>query len=209
MTSSIRYILGTIVIALAIGVGIFVYIDRSQTDGITSPSPTVAPNDAIGTFTSKELGISFQYAIEQAGGQMTKVSRLGDKVYISVGDMAVETGQFVEVFTKNANETFADAIRRRILANYPSSKCTIEVAPSNIQGGYWVAEIGYPATPESEGPPWANASLCNEAYAKTNGIRYFLYDPKHPTEFVYLDIGQYFIQGPGEIPWQHTLTFID
>jgi hypothetical protein len=57
-------------------------------------------------------------------------------------------------------------------------------------------------------PAWANASLCNEAYAKTNGLRYFLYDTNHPGIFAFFDIGQYAIpSGEGNEPWEDTFRF--
>jgi hypothetical protein len=181
---------------LIIGSGVFWYVTRTtKTTGVQ-------------TFTSKELGIQFQYAAQQADGAATHVQRIGDKVYLSVGNTAITAGQFVQVFSKGATETFADAIRRHILAKYPWSGCTITVTPSNIQGGYQTAEIGYPAPTDPAAPFWDNASKCNEAYAKTNGLRHFLYDPKHPTVFAYLDIGQYGILAHDTVSWQNTLTFL-
>lgn len=213
MKNPLNHLLSIFIVIVVIGLAIFVYIDKYQVSETPSPStsplPTASSTEGIQTFISKELGISFQYAALQTPNMLAKVKQIGNKVYIAVGDTAIETGQFVEVFSKPADETFTDSVRRQILTDYPSTQCTIETAPSNIQGGYWVAEIGYPEISGTEGPSWANASLCNENYAKTNGIRYFLYDPKHPTIFAYLDIGQYSIFWNDQIPWQYSLTFIN
>lgn len=207
-----RYVLGAVVVVLAVGVIAFIYVDNffgqeAAENSEASPSPSSV--SGVSTFTSHELGVSFKYLSEQDPGLPTKVTQVGDKVYVSVGDMSVESGQSLEVFTKPAEQSFADAIRDQILASFPSTDCTVEASPSNIQGGYWVAEIGYPMAADADVPFWENAKLCNEKYDKANGIRYFLYDPSHPTKFLFVDIGQYFIQGPNSIPWQHSITFID
>lgn len=160
------------------------------------------------TYTSKKLGVQFQYNAKPDATMTVGVKEVGKKIYVYAGTMAPESGQSVEVFAKRTDETLEASIRRQILAQYPSPNCKIEVTPSNIKGGYQVAEISYPRSSNSEDPWFSNYQICNPGYDKTNGIRYFLYDPKHPGTFVFFSIGQYAIPAHDLIPWQDTLTFL-
>lgn len=206
-TFFIGRVVGFLVVLLVVGI---VWYFKSATPVLApteTSTATASPVAGTRTFTSTGLGISFQYLDYQPGWAATHVQHIGDKIYLAVGGAAITTGQSVQVFTKPADQSLADAIKQQILASYPSPDCTVTVAPSNIIGGYQVAEIGYPPPTDSNAPYWDNAAKCNETYAKTNGIRYFLYDPKHPTKFAFLDIGQYAILAHDMIPWQDTLTF--
>lgn len=191
---------------------VFWYFKSGIFPAVNTPIPTLAasssPTAGVRVFTSQELGVSFQYLDYQPGWAATHVQHIGDKIYLAVGDADITTGQFVQVFAKRADESFADSIRRQILADYPSPDCKVVVTPSNIQGGYQTAEIDYPQSTNPDDPWFANTKLCNDQYDKTNGMRYFLYDPQHPTTFAFLSIGQYAIFGHDQIPWQNTLTFL-
>jgi len=204
MNKIISAIVVVIVVLLA-GVFLFTFEVTAPEE---TPTPTATEITAVKTFNSQTLGIQFQYSFGMGATMVANVKEVGNKVYVYVGNVAPESGQFVEVFSKKIDETFEASIRRQILAQYSSDICKIEVTPSNIQSGYQAAEITYPR-PENVAEPYtANRNLCNPKYDQTNGIRYFLYDPKHPTIFAYLDIGQYGILGYDNIPWQDTLTFI-
>jgi len=210
--NKIKLIIVTVAALAVLGIAVYFSIFNSNIAGV---SPTPTPTSQIGvskTFTSSDLGISFQYVKYPDANMVIGVKEEGNKVYVFMNNTVAENGQFVEVFKKDLNETFEASIKRQILANFPSSKCKIEVSPSNIYTGGYVAEISYPAPTDPNQPAWANMKLCNENYANTNGIRYFLYDPNHPDKFLYFDIGQYAIPGQGTfetnvIPWQDTIQF--
>lgn len=53
----------------------------------------------------------------------------------------------------------------------------------------------------------STATVCPEAYRKTNGIRYFMTDRAHSDRFAFFDIGQYVIPGGDGTAWQDTFTF--
>ncbi len=193
-----KKVLGVIVLSvIAVAVGFYVSTQYAN-----------APAEGVAVFTSKALGIRFQYVINPYEGATLKVQEIGNKVYLAAGDAAIETGQSIEMFTKRTDETFGTSIRRQILAEYPSNQCKIEVTPSNIIGGYEVAEITYPRSTNDEESWFANYELCNPKYDQVNGIRYFLYNPKFPDRFAFVSIGQYAILGHDNIPWQDTLEFI-
>jgi hypothetical protein len=194
------------ILACVVGIAIAGYVLIA-----TAPSPTERAVESAQpeTYTSYALGVQFRYLPVQPGGVPASVWEASTTIYVYTGSTTPEAGQSVQVFAKRADETLKAAIRRQILAAYPSPDCAVIVTPSNIQSGYQVAEITYPR-PEGADQPWyANAALCNETYDQTNGMRYFLYDPRHPDTFAFLDIGQYSIFGHDQIPWQYTLTFID
>lgn len=173
-----------------------------------TPEPSASANAVsatplpagVKTYRSEALGISFEYLAAQG----EPVIEEGGVVYVGGRD-----GQSVEVFTKKADESLEQSIRRQILANYPSSLCTIDVVPSNIMSGYQTAGIGYPESTGGDEPWFENSKLCNPDYARTNGIRYFLYTPEYPEKFFFFSIGQYAIlaepagDGGGKT-WQDT-----
>lgn len=175
-----------------------------------APDSAVAPvAETVKTYTSKALGVQFQYQPKLDETNTVGIKEIGTKLYVYVGEIAPETGQSLELFRKDRNETLTAAIRRQILAKYPSELCQIEAAPSNILSGYQVAEISYPKPSDPNEPWFSNTELCNPQYDQTNGLRYFLYDPKHPERFYFLSIGQYGIPARGMVPWQDTLKITD
>ncbi len=174
----------------------------------------------VGTFISPELGISFNYAkqfpdphyeTEVRAGLIAPAAHphvVGNKAYVSEGT----SGQWIEIFSKNINETFEAAIRRHILANYPSSDCKIEINNEGSQypTTYVIAQITYPP-PSSPGAPfWENIDICNPHYAMSNEGRFFVYDSKNPDKFAFVDSGQAAENIlDGGISWLTTLRFLN
>lgn len=193
-------------VAVLVVAAYFVVMRPQGTDVLPSPTPVPVVGDTA-TYTSETLGLTFSYAPKtEYGGYAVKET--GSRVYVYSDKSEPETGQFVEVFEKQADETFEAAIRRLILASYPDARCTVDVVRASGSDDLWTASIGYPEPDSSDEPFWANAKLCNQAYARSNGIRYFLYDDAHADRFLFLDIGQYSIPGEGDAPWQDTLRLI-
>lgn len=197
----------TVIVLIIVGLGALSYMkveDDFSLNPTETPSASPTPSGGIQKFSSKDLGIEFMYDDDQSN---VKVD--GKKVYVHVDPMNPESGQSVEVFEKRTNESFSGSIRRQILANFPSPVCKIDIlGPSQIYPTYDAALITYPEPSDPKDSPWENAKLCNEQYAHTNGIGYFLYDSKHPDRFVFVSVGQYLISA-GNVPWQDTIKFID
>lgn len=189
-----------VVVALVVVAYIF---GRNKDDIEPTPTPTASVGQSV-TYASARWGISFQYLPSSAMGGAAVLER-GDRIFVYPIGTPPERGQFVQVFQKNTAESFEASIRRQVLAGYSSSDCRIELTRSNIYPGGWVAEIGYPPPTNPDDQFWINAPQCNEQYAKTNGLRYFLYDDAHPTKFLFFDIGQYPILGRANTPWQDTI----
>jgi hypothetical protein len=201
-----KTILGIIIGIVVIVAGVF-FVTRKTIIAPTSVFPTPAATETVKTYTSEKLGIQFRYNSKPEANMSVDVKETGNVVYVYFGNVAPESGQSVQVFTKKSDETFETSIKRQFMAQYPSVSCKIEVSPSNIQSGYQVAEISYPKPTDVNQPWFDNAGLCNPYYDMTNGIRYFLYNPKFPDKFVFLSIGQYGILAQGNVPWQNTLIF--
>jgi hypothetical protein len=166
-------------------------------------------SDPIKKFYSKDLGIQFKY--DDQGGKIT-VKQEGSRVYINDAQTQESVGQFVEVFSKASDVSFADAIKEQILTDFPSETCNVVVdfsQPYTLdRRGYQVAEIVYPE-PETPDHFWTeHAKDCNPEYAQTNGVRYFLYYPEHPTEFYFFNIGQSAIKAGDNRLWQQTFNIV-
>jgi hypothetical protein len=184
----------------------------------TKPEPKteVVNDDNLTTFTSDNLGITFQYASHPTSGRYQgktiTVTELGSKVYVSRSDIKPEQGQSVEVFSKKKEETLPEAIKRQILKDYSLDDCRIILlSPQDskmVRQGFTSAEITYPMSESPDASYTANASWCNESYDQSNGLRYFLTDPQHPDKFFFFDIGQYSIMATGTDAWQQTFKVL-
>jgi hypothetical protein len=160
------------------------------------------------TYKNNQYGFQFLYP-EKKSPQNVYITE-GNKVYVNIKGGT----QSVEIFSKDENESFESAIKRIILKNFPSTDCKVEIgtiSANNYHGQYQKAEISYPAPINSADPFWKNSALCNSAYDKTNGLRYFAYDPSIPDKFAFFDVGQFAItiSENSSIPWQDTFKFTD
>lgn len=176
----------------------------------TAPVPSTAAE-----FTSRRLGISFQYLAQQ-NDQAIAAQEAGDKVYVyAKNGMAPTAGQYVQVYHKDPSQGLEDAIRQQVLQGYAAQECPVVRVQQPEPGltwpsGYIFARIEIPRsdndTPETL---QAKAGKCPQPYAALGGIAYFLEDTQHPDKFVFLSIGQYYIAGPNGQPWQASLRFLD
>lgn len=185
--------IGIVFLVVIIGLLFYIWNNRPPT-----PSATPAENNYLQTFSSNVLGISLLYDPATTG-----ILEQNSTVYIySTGTTPLE-GQWIKYFNKSPEETFTQSIERQILVGFSTSTCTVKVTQLR---DYERAEILYPEPEDTSAPFWQRASECNDAYAKTNGIRYFLYDPAHSDRFYFVSIGQYPIIATGTITWQDTIS---
>ena len=190
-----------------------------------SPIPTLQAITPIVTQTpdengeqvyeSTKLNIRFAYnelPDDQVGNEVSKilVQGIGNKIVVYPDVLGPENGQFVEIFQKTANETIEKAIERVILPGKDMSRCTITAKTATRYPEPFIeAEI---ITKQPENQNESNnmfTDICSEQYVQVNGLRYFLYDPTHPTVFMFFDIGQYSISAKNGTPWQETFEFIN
>jgi len=171
----------------------------------------------VKTYTSEKLGVSFKYLdkdpLEQ--GRRTEILENPDKTYIYIEGESPKTGQSVQTFKKNSDESLQQAVRTQLLQAYPNCKIKIvDYDPLNtisLPNGYQGLQI-YPEKWDSL-PANAGVDVLSMYDYQCPGYfgaaRYFLYDTKTPTNFAFLDIGQYSIAGSStQNAWQDTIKFI-
>lgn len=179
-----------------------------QPSGVVG-SPTLAPNPKGNTYQSSKLGIAFYYASKMPGTNETiKVAEVDNRIYVYPQSQNQEAGQSVEVFTKAADQSLNDAIKQQFLSGISSADCfvaPVDSAKPNIEK----AIIDYPVPANADLPFYEYGTQCPAKYSKTNGIRYFYYDPAMPTKFFFFSLGQYGIPAASdskETLWSDTLT---
>lgn len=164
------------------------------------------------TYTSPGLGITFQYLSKtpDENNYPVEVKEVGNKVYVHVQanySKNYTNGQWLEVFSKDTSKSLEQSVKEKFLNGYSDSDCQIKL--SSLQT-FELAKIEVPIEQndslETMSAKW---DKCPTPYTTTNGLSYFLMDPKRPSKFIYFSIGQYFIQsGENDIPWQDTIKFL-
>lgn len=163
---------------------------------VTLPQPTISPNQNGNTYTSKALGIEFNYAtyLDVEKSLKTKISEKGNKIYVYNSSLQDPTqGQFVEVFNKEEKDSIDTAINKRFLSGISEEDCFVVTKADPDNPSFIQATISYP-WPDKNEPKFLFGEKCPENYKETNGISYFLMDTKHPASFIFLSIGQ--VPGP-------------
>jgi hypothetical protein len=179
------------------------------------------------TYRSNNLGIVFNY-YQYASGDSVKdnliIKEVGNKVHLYVNhtnseDEDIKNSKYIEVLTKNSNDSLTDAIKATILKNSNLDEC--EILPYDnktrqiLSPGYQMVKIIYKV---KEGTPQEDimekASLCNREYTQFSGRSYFVMDEGHPDKFAFVKLGQDNFAFPvlstenSDISWDMTLRFI-
>lgn len=167
------------------------------------------------THISNKLGIQFSYLEDQrnsiVGGEneIIKIYETDRKVYVYPSTQKPQEGQWVEVFEKKAEESLEEAIKSQFLKDRSSESCFVTVTDSDKNDIIVTASIDFPQNEgESLEEWWQKTEYCSPDYAKTNGMRYFWYDPRYPTKYLFFSIGQYIINASEGKSWQDTIQII-
>lgn len=169
----------------------------------------VAPLSNERTYTSKNLGISFSYLVNQ-GTETIEVKEVDNKIYIFPSSLGYSEGQYVEVFEKRRSETLPEALKRILLEGYSEEACEAYLSeftgiyPENFE----IANIRLTGNPDME-ELMLRYDNCPFGYTQSNGISYFLMDTNHPEKFLFFSIGQYAISASEGMVWQDTVRFVD
>lgn len=197
--------------------------DEDTLPSETTPSPTAQPTIPGDSYTentnvtnqkkyvSPQLGISFLYLSLNQGSNF-KVKEVANKVYIYDLNYDYDSGQYVEVFTKDSDQTLKQAIEEMFLEGYSTSDCLATSSPASEEypSTYIEGNIIVPGEFTDMEEMAAKWQLCPQPYVRTNGISYFLMDGNKPDKFVFFSIGQYAIlAGTGDLAWQDTIVFLD
>ncbi len=188
------------------------YVNITPLPNITSTPNVPTVTYTQNTFTSPDLGISFEYI--PAYNQPIHVQEVGNRVYLNVPGNEPPSGKFVEVFSKNSSDSLADAVKKQFLQGYSATDCYVKygVPYWPYQPDYATATISYPGYNGTDIPN-PNAAKCPAIYTQINGASYFAMDKNHPNKFVFFNIGQDNILGQSPtangrtITWDQTLRF--
>lgn len=182
-------------------------------NNLTSQKPTTnsetSPNNPNAKlFLSETLKVQFSYNPNYENTSFS-VKETENKIYVYMSTTKAEDGQYLEVFTKDANDSLETAIQKKFLVGYNSTNCFVETIENKDGTGMAKAIISYPPPSDPDEPFFANSDKCPAVYSQSNGISYFLYDKNFPDKFLFVSIGQYGIKsGVRESLWQQTIKFI-
>ncbi len=167
-------------------------------------------------YISAKLGVEFIY-LEYMYPSTVKVKEIGNKIYIYDSLLAPESGQYIEVFSKDANMSFDEALTKRFLTTAEHKEnCKVTVNfltvgnsakyPDNIKFGNIEVSKEHSDVEEL----FKLLDKCPSPYTQSNGISYFIYDTENPDKYGFVSIGQYSIpsDNAGGV-WQDTIRFVD
>ncbi len=171
-------------------------------------------NSTTQRYVSESYGVAFNYSPSDVtfNGTYNPPLEKDDRIYVGGSN-----GQWVQVFSKDPNQSIEDAIRVRFLSGIDSKVCYVQKASYQDQikaPNVSAFTISYPINTEGEDPWWLYADKCG-VYATTNGISYFYYNSLFPDRFYYFSIGQYAILSgltdtltDNVLTWQQTFTVL-
>ncbi|MFA5933299.1 MAG: hypothetical protein WCV81_03510 [Microgenomates group bacterium] len=233
-------IIGILVLIVAIGAGAY-YFGKSSSKPVTqspppppptttptptatmtpsptatpTPTPTATPNSNY--YISSNLGVSFYYTKASTGVNDSKilVKEVGNKIYVYSAGTQAETGQYLEVFAKDKNQTLVDAIKAKILTGYSLDDCIVKTITGTFTGqtypaNFQLAQISVPTDANDDMETLSKkGEKCPAGRLNIGGLAYFLADSEHPDKLIFLSIGQYAIDsGIGNKTWQNTIKFL-
>lgn len=173
-------------------------------------------------FYSEKLGVGFTYSLpEDIPSNIYEISAVekGNGVALGYYEKGSTKSEWVnlEVFTKDPKDTLEQAITKELLSGIDSKKCFAQ-KHSDIdslkeqQRQYNYAEIFYPVP--TNGDVWfGGITNCPEkvqTYAATNGRQFFSEDPKVPSKYLFVRVGQESIasSGLGNEGWERSIRIL-
>jgi len=184
----------------------------------TTPQPasrlSYNPTPSSQTFTSPDLGISFDYANNYTPKET------GDMVYFSTGSTP-EDSIYVKVMTKDPNDSITEAIKKIVIPDASSNECQVETISdkqaiyASAPAGYEYAVISIQNTANMSRDEIIQAfQNCYNAKYKGNQV-YFLMDKNHPNKLLFVNIGQSnILSGKSDssskpLSWDATIRILD
>jgi hypothetical protein len=176
-------------------------------------------------FYSPTLGVGFTYAPleEDPKSRVLSIKEKTSKIAIidqysgQLGDKVFEYAN-IEVFTKDPKDNLEQAISKEFLKGVDSKKCFAKKYTDGDSSGkqlegYIYAEISYAPTPGSDAVINNGIENCPkkvQTYATTNAVQFFLEDPKIPSKYVFLRLGQeaFASSGTGNDLWERSLRIL-
>ena len=167
------------------------------------------------------MGISFDYRVPNNTQAQPWVEEIGDKVYVGpLRENGYPTGKYVQVFSKDQQDSITEAITKRFLQGYSKQDCIIETyTDPHEPATYQYADIRVPTTDNDSLATFLDKSAkCPPDTVSSNSNIYFLMDTAHPDKLLYFNLDQDNF-GSGihirsgsthiELPWDQTIKFLD
>ncbi len=173
-------------------------------------------------FYSEKLGVGFTYLpySEYNPSVEVMVTEKGDTIYVHDAKYEPETGQSIQVFTKDEKLTLEEAMTDRFLKDYKKTDCfaTADSRTDFMPNGYTAAVISFSEElAAKDGPWWDIGDKCPVGYTATNGIQYFVMNSAVPGKFLFLKLGQDSMARDGSIvedgkefhDWSYSLQIVE
>ena len=206
MNQQKRFI-STVIIAIVVifaGAAIYTTLKKKSPENTQAPADTQSGLNGIfelnkkepGTklYYSEKLGVGFTYVPTPAyipnptSNPAFTITEQGNKIYMHATGQNPETGQSIEVFTKDPKISLEQAITDQFLKGYNPADCFVKTYnyeqrfPNYVSAGI--------AFSDPNNGWWQNPDKCPKNYSETNGIQYFLMNKDVPDKFLFLKLGQ-------------------
>jgi len=168
-------------------------------------------------YVSPSLGVEFLYSVKQSTTDQTtiNVKEIANKIYLYAEGTKPESGQYLEMFSKKANQTLTDALAEQFLTGDYKNDCKVTAFTHLVGDISDYPETYSRANIEVNGEFSGYDELvpllakCPSPYTQSNGVSYFISDPDHPQQFAFISIGQYAIMADvnNNIAWEKTIKF--
>ena len=175
-------------------------------------------------FYSDKLGVGFTYRLLEElipyNQYEASATEKGNGVAVGYYEKGEPQSDWInlEVFTKDPKDTLEQAITKEFLQGVDSKKCFAKKYTDGDSSGkqlegYTYAEISYAPTPGSDAVINNGIENCPKKvqnYATTNAVQFFLEDPKIPSKYVFLRLGQESAasSGLGNEGWERSLRIL-
>lgn len=151
---------------------------------------------------SSNLGLEITYYSEENNEIFAKEE--GSKIYFWRKLQEQSFGQSIEVFSKDENVSFADAIASQFLNKKSyQDNCFVDIFEEG--DNYKKAIINFKSqNPSGEclsGDPSPTCDSCPETYSRKNASDYFIYYKNNPGKYFYISLGQESLIGSEHNLW--------
>ncbi|SRR6266568_1407075 len=194
--------------------------------GSITAAPTPLPET---TYTSKALGISFNYIpfFPNGIGQYFFVKEIGNIIYLYwepghnqpfsgsdaefLRDIALGA-KSIQVFTKDPQKSLTEGIQAQFLTGYSKNDCFANIQHYSRpvpEDSYQTAIIDFPRKAgHSRQQLEQLVAKCPQYTDSFDSIRYFMMDPAHSDKLLFVTIGQDNLPAEGGGTWDRTIKVL-
>ncbi len=193
------------------------------TSPVPTQTPTISPTPwPPRTFTSPDLGISFDYS--PMNGTVAEPIEIGNRIIVAPNPSNPTAGFSLEVDTKNPSDSITDAIRKKFMQGIIPSDCQVEVISNPSSSKHWretaprsyvFAVVRLTSTAGLNiGEIADHLSNCAPGMPNvgSGGLRYFMMDTNHPDKILFVNVGESALlagYSDDQVTWNDTIRFTD